>query len=147
MGLGLARAGGVHPAALRDSAAMRAAQHQQRPPCGWDNDSHWKVGRRKCGRAFPVGLGVAGMGVLHPAVWCNSGAMGGSAHHAALAMSALLMEQRPSFGDWATGKQQGAFGELALLTLASSLSAKCAGRKRLLQLEMCLRMLPTSRAT
>ena len=103
-GWGLARAGGLRPAALRDSAAMRAAQHQQRPPCGWDNDSRLKVGRRKCGRAFPVGLGMAGMGGLHLALWCDSRAMGGGARHAALATSALLTEQGPSFGDWATGK-------------------------------------------
>ena len=50
------------------------------------------------------------MGGLRPAAWRDSAAMGGDALHAAPETSALWTEQRPSFEDWATEKQQGASG-------------------------------------
>ena len=110
MGLGVAGAGGLRPAAWRDSAAMRTARRRKQPPCGQDNDSCLEAWRRKRGKAFLVGLGLAGMGGLRPAAWRDSAAMSGNARHAVPATSALWAEQRPSFGDWATEKRRGASG-------------------------------------
>ena len=66
-------------AILRRWPAMGAAQRRPRPPCGRANAPRLEIGRRNCGRAFPVGWGLAGMGGLRPTAWHGSGAMGGDA--------------------------------------------------------------------
>ena len=54
-----------------------------RPPCGWNNAPRLEIGRRKRGRAFPVGVGLAMMGGLRPVAWRDSAPMGGDACSAA----------------------------------------------------------------
>ena len=53
-GVGVAGMGGLRPAVWRNSAAMRAAQHLKRPPCGQDSGPQLEAGQQKSGRASPV---------------------------------------------------------------------------------------------
>ena len=55
------------------------AQGRPRSACGRANAPRLDIGRRNCGRAFPVGWGLAGLGGLPPTVWHGSAAMGGDA--------------------------------------------------------------------
>ena len=87
--------------------AMGAAQRRPRPPCGRANAPRLEIERRNCGRAFPVGWGLAVMGGLRPTAWYGSAAMGGDARGVTLETAALWTGQLPSIGGWVMEMRQG----------------------------------------
>ena len=103
MGLGLARAGGLRPAALRDSAAMRAVQHQQRPPCGWANDSRLKLGDGSAAGLF-LGFGGGGDGWVAPCRVVRFWGDGRQCAPRSASNVCLVDGTAPLVGDWTTGK-------------------------------------------